>query len=401
MTGFYFVSPPSTGGGGGGGPVSMGGDCSQTSDLCKVVGLQGRSVSAAAPTSGQFLGWNNTTSVWEPKALPAVTFAGVTSALGPGAPATALQLLVSSGVGAFAYLAAPGTDGHVLTRTSGTAIGWAAPAAPTEAQLRTAALALTAPLAVPPAAAPTADGHLVRLVDVMTLLSSTQVVTIAAGTAARTLTATECSGGSILFAGTYTVDLIVTFPTVAAMPSIAGRSFWITAPALGGVTMRCNGGNGGSTYMLPGETRRITIDNAGRLRTEGGYAWECPLEISLIGTDFVRICKLPPGAALGRAEALITEAITTVTAGGVIKWAVSTANSTNDAYTIIKGDSYAMSALGMRRGRASTDWGPTLFSTGRWDDAGDATIFWVRDTNTTQYATGKLQMLLQGHWLAP
>ena len=74
---------------------------------------------------------------------------------------------------------------------------------------------------------------------------------------------------------------------------------------------------------------------------------------------------------------------------------------TNDSYTIIKGGTNATWAnLGTLRGRLSTDWGPTLFTNGRWDAAGGTTLYWGRDANTSQYATGKIQFLLLGHWLS-
>jgi len=51
------------------GAVKLTQDLGGTADLPNVVGLQGRSVSATAPTNGQALAWNNTGSVWEPTTI--------------------------------------------------------------------------------------------------------------------------------------------------------------------------------------------------------------------------------------------------------------------------------------------------------------------------------------------
>jgi hypothetical protein len=53
------------------GKLQLAGDLSGTATAPSVVKLQGNSVSATAPTSGQLLAWNATTSAWEPGA-PAV-----------------------------------------------------------------------------------------------------------------------------------------------------------------------------------------------------------------------------------------------------------------------------------------------------------------------------------------
>ena len=53
------------------GTVTMGGDVTGTNAASSVVKLQGNSVSAAVPTSGQVLSWNSGTSSWVPFSLPA------------------------------------------------------------------------------------------------------------------------------------------------------------------------------------------------------------------------------------------------------------------------------------------------------------------------------------------
>lgn len=56
-----------------GGGFTAGGDLSGTNTSQTVIGLEGRPVSATAPTNGQVLTWVSSDSSWEPKTLAAPT----------------------------------------------------------------------------------------------------------------------------------------------------------------------------------------------------------------------------------------------------------------------------------------------------------------------------------------
>lgn len=56
----------------GGAGFTAGGDLSGTNTVQTVIGIEGRPVSAAAPTNGQVLTWVSADGQWEPKPAPAV-----------------------------------------------------------------------------------------------------------------------------------------------------------------------------------------------------------------------------------------------------------------------------------------------------------------------------------------
>lgn len=56
-----------TGGGGGGGGGSLGGDASGTTSNVTVTKIQGNSISNTAPSDGQVLTWDSSSSQWKPK----------------------------------------------------------------------------------------------------------------------------------------------------------------------------------------------------------------------------------------------------------------------------------------------------------------------------------------------
>ena len=60
---------------------ALGGDVSGTPNTSTVGRLQGRTVSASAPSSGQSLAWNSSTSSWTPQ-----TIAGLPGPQGPAGP---------------------------------------------------------------------------------------------------------------------------------------------------------------------------------------------------------------------------------------------------------------------------------------------------------------------------
>jgi hypothetical protein len=108
-----------TGGGGGGGTVTLSGDVTGTGTgtvPSTVVGLQGHSVAAMAPTDTYVLSWNAAASQWQPAPPVSGSGGGVTGVTagtgltggGTGAVTVALQVPVSIANGGTAATTAPG-----------------------------------------------------------------------------------------------------------------------------------------------------------------------------------------------------------------------------------------------------------------------------------------------------
>lgn len=309
---------------GGGGPVTMGGDCSGSSASCTVVALQGKAVSATAPTNGQALIWNNTTGAWTPTTLAAPTFAQVTTALCSGAPTAALQVPYSTGTGACAWLAAPTADGQVLMRVS-SALAWAAIPAPTFAQVTTALAggAPTAALQLPYAtsttaagwlAAPTADAQVLARVSgalAWTDLSALGTVgTYAITSTSPSLTAAQWGYGYLVLTGTLTGDTTVT------LQASSGRRALIRNGTSGAYWLKVVGSGGGSTYLAPGQEKLLWLDGSGVLHGEDLAYWACDTDASLIvgsaGTYTLATIRTPPRLRL---QPALVSGLTSLSAG--------------------------------------------------------------------------------------
>ena len=97
-----FLNNPTGGGGGGGG--SLGGDVSGTSSNVTVTKIQGSAISPTAPSDGQVLTWDASSSEWKPKQSTGGTSI---STDGYGIYTCASSLAV----GQVVYLSAPSTVG--------------------------------------------------------------------------------------------------------------------------------------------------------------------------------------------------------------------------------------------------------------------------------------------------
>ena len=95
--------------------ITFSGDVSGTANATSVDKIKGRDISPSAPTNGQALVWNNTSSLWEPQTLTASQISNVASAN----TANALVLRDSSGNFAAGVITAD-LVGNATTATSAT-----------------------------------------------------------------------------------------------------------------------------------------------------------------------------------------------------------------------------------------------------------------------------------------
>src|SRR5581483_10838491 len=77
---------------GGSGPVTLGGDATGPSNSVSVVQIQGHPVSSATPQNGQTLVWNSSSNSWQPQAVTATSVTLSGDASGPSSSVSVVQI---------------------------------------------------------------------------------------------------------------------------------------------------------------------------------------------------------------------------------------------------------------------------------------------------------------------
>jgi hypothetical protein len=135
---------------------------------------------------------------------------------------------------------------------------------------------------------------------------------LAAGTGARTLDPEELVWHTLRLVGALTGDRTLT------LPAGGGRVHHLINSTTGDFTLRVQGPSGGACYLLPGQSKRVTVDDQGVLRGEGLDVLELARTLDLTGdvggVDALRVlCKLPPTTLVDRIEQLT---LTNISDGG-------------------------------------------------------------------------------------
>jgi len=107
---------------------------------------------------------------------------------------------------------------------------------------------------------------------------------------------------SSLTAHTTRLTGVLTGNRVCTLPAGAGQEHLFVNATTGNFTLQLVGPSGGSCYLAPGQSKRVSVDDAGILRGEGLRVWEFETVISNIrgaaGSDDTVLCAVPAGLRL-------------------------------------------------------------------------------------------------------
>lgn len=146
----------------------------------------------------------------------------------------------------------------------------------------------------------------------------------AGGSGTTALTANLLMRQVIRLVGALTGDRIFTLPTGN------GRPHLFVNQTTGAYTLRIQGENGGFTYLLPGQSRMLWIDDTGVLRGEGlkvvSYDQLFDLEGDGVGDNDRTLFKIPPGTTFTACEVITVEAA----AGGSSQVSLGTSSPPTD-----------------------------------------------------------------------
>ena len=117
-----------------------------------------------------------------------------------------------------------------------------------------------------------------------------------AGTGALAMAASGLTAHTVRLTGALTGNRVCT------LPAGAGQEHVLINATTGNFTLKIVGPSGGSCYLAPGQSKRLSVDDAGILRGEGLRVWEFETTISNIrggaGSDDTVLCAVPAGLRL-------------------------------------------------------------------------------------------------------
>lgn len=117
-----------------------------------------------------------------------------------------------------------------------------------------------------------------------------------AGTGALAMSASALTAHTVQLTGALTGHRVCT------LPAGTGQEHVLINATTGNFTLKIIGPSGGSCYLAPGQSKRLSVDDAGILRGEGLRVWEFETVISNIrgaaGSDDTVLCAVPAGLRL-------------------------------------------------------------------------------------------------------
>jgi len=117
-----------------------------------------------------------------------------------------------------------------------------------------------------------------------------------AGSGSVSLSAAGLTAYNVLLTGALTGNRVCTLPVGV------GQEHLFTNSTTGNYTLRLVGPSGGSCYLAPGQSKRLSVDANGILRGEGLRVWEFETTISNTrvgaGSDDTVLCAVPAGLRL-------------------------------------------------------------------------------------------------------
>jgi hypothetical protein len=105
-----------------------------------------------------------------------------------------------------------------------------------------------------------------------------------------------------LTAHTVRLTGVLTGNRVCTLPAGSGQEHLFINATTGTYTLQIAGPSGGSCYLAPGQSKRLSVDDAGVLRGEGLRVWEYETTITNVrgsaGSDDTTLCAVPLGLRL-------------------------------------------------------------------------------------------------------
>lgn len=107
---------------------------------------------------------------------------------------------------------------------------------------------------------------------------------------------------SSLTAHTTRLTGVLTGNRVCTLPVGTGQEHLFVNATTGNFTLQLVGPSGGSCYLAPGQSKRVSVDDLGVLHGEGLRVWECEVTITNVrggaGSDDTVLCAVPAGLRL-------------------------------------------------------------------------------------------------------
>jgi|GEM_PF-5534041 len=117
-----------------------------------------------------------------------------------------------------------------------------------------------------------------------------------AGSGALSMAAAQLTAHTVRLTGA------LTGARVCTLPAGSGQEHTFINATTGTYTLQIVGPSGGSCYLAPGQSKRVSVDDAGVLRGEGLRVWEYETTITNVrgsaGSDDTTLCAVPAGLRL-------------------------------------------------------------------------------------------------------
>lgn len=209
-----------------------------------------------------------------------------------------------------------------------------------------------------------------------------------AGSGSSTLTTASLVAHTIRLTGALTGNRVLT------LPSTVGAEHTFVNGTTGTYTLRLQGPSGGWCYLLPGQSKRLSVDDNGILRGEGVkvllFDEIVDLEGDTVGTHDHPLFLIPPGSTFTACEAVTEEAA----AGGSSTISLGTSGSMDDLLV-----AQALGGVGTALGVAAADAGSA------WTNAISAyfrtggTVYLRNVVTTATLTAGRVRVQVIGRYL--
>ncbi len=214
------------------------------------------------------------------------------------------------------------------------------------------------------------------------------------GTGAATIPVEDLVHHTIRLAGALTGDRTLN------LPAGGGRAHVFVNATTGDHLLRLQGPSGGACYLLPGQSKRVTVDDQGVLRGEGLDVLELARTLDLTGdvggVDALRVlCKLPPTTMVDRIEQLT---LTNISDGGHLSSVGTEPPGTGPGYQNLLLRATTPVSTDPPRGKSASSFGTEMSADGCAYFSAAQTVRHVSRPTTTLSA-GRLRVRLIARYL--